>query len=493
MSVDLALAEPATDASRIAARWSDALAAYRQYLAPHEEMTPADEIRLKYLRAFAAFASSIAIAPWAVTGAHLTAYLDARQLQRKSAESYRRHLRVFYEWAVTTGRAPAQPIPGRILHRGIADGWAAALDAFAIAESRRGVAATTTEVRLKNLRAFARDVDEPNPYHVRQEQILEWLGRTAGGAQLASSRRGSLRAFYRWAQSAGKRIDDPCEEPSRRATTRLAGPHWEREIAAWRRAMVALGRTAPTISLRSTRIRAFAITSNVEDPYAVTIDDLTDYLAARRWASETRRSFRATVRSFYGWAEDTGRITHSPATRLAAVRTPIVNGRPAAEHDYALALSRADHLERLGLRLAAELGLRCAEISTVHSSDVRQGPNGWTIIVHGKGRRERTLPLTDDLLTALHARPIGYAFPGQVAGHVSPGWLSKRLCRLLPRGVTLHQLRHRFASIAYNIDRDMITVQRLLGHASPATTQRYLAVPDDRMRTLASAAQLRID
>ncbi|MDQ2740537.1 MAG: site-specific integrase, partial [Actinomycetota bacterium] len=52
---------------------------------------------------------------------------------------------------------------------------------------------------------------------------------------------------------------------------------------------------------------------------------------------------------------------------------------------------------------------------------------------------------------------------------------------------TMHSLRHRFASRAYAVDRDVLTVQDLLGHASPATTQRYVQLPDDAKRRLIEA------
>jgi len=49
-------------------------------------------------------------------------------------------------------------------------------------------------------------------------------------------------------------------------------------------------------------------------------------------------------------------------------------------------------------------------------------------------------------------------------------------------GWTAHTLRHRFATRAYAGDRDILSVQQLLGHSSVATTQRYTAPPDDALR-----------
>lgn len=51
----------------------------------------------------------------------------------------------------------------------------------------------------------------------------------------------------------------------------------------------------------------------------------------------------------------------------------------------------------------------------------------------------------------------------------------------------MHQLRHRFATRAYSVDRDVFTVQELLGHASPATTRRYVLVPRSALRATVKA------
>lgn len=56
-----------------------------------------------------------------------------------------------------------------------------------------------------------------------------------------------------------------------------------------------------------------------------------------------------------------------------------------------------------------------------------------------------------------------------------------------PSGVTMHALRHVFATRTYNVNRDVLAVQRLLGHASAANTQRYVQVSDESMRALVEA------
>lgn len=134
------------------------------------------------------------------------------------------------------------------------------------------------------------------------------------------------------------------------------------------------------------------------------------------------------------------------------------------------------------VRLAAHAGLRCCEICRVHRDDVAQTAAGYTLRVHGKGRKIRVIPITRALALEILAAS-GYLFPGQIDGHLSPAYVSKLVSRALPEGWTAHTLRHRFASRAFiGTGKDIRAVQELLGHASVATTQIYTAVEDDVMR-----------
>ena len=143
------------------------------------------------------------------------------------------------------------------------------------------------------------------------------------------------------------------------------------------------------------------------------------------------------------------------------------------------------------IRLAGEHGLRRAEIAVVHSRDVVHDLLGYSLQVHGKGGRLRYVPLADDVANAI-LDAAGYAFPGKIDGHLSPWWVGKLVSRLLPKGWTTHTLRHRFATVSYAEDHDVFAVQDLMGHASPATTLRYVALADDAKRRLVEASRFRI-
>lgn len=82
----------------------------------------------------------------------------------------------------------------------------------------------------------------------------------------------------------------------------------------------------------------------------------------------------------------------------------------------------------------------------------------------------------------------GRSRAGSRGTHTTADRVGRILSRLLGPGATGHGLRHRFASKAYQGTRDLLAVQQLLGHSSPATTQRYVAVPLDNLRAAVRAA-----
>lgn len=257
---------------------------------------------------------------------------------------------------------------------------------------------------------------------------------------------------------------------------------WSAEVENWCGSLRAAGRPETTIGLRRYHVLRLGREIRV-GPWEVTGDQLTDWAGRQAWGVETRRSVRSSVRGFYGWAEATGRVDRSPAGALAAVRPAQPRPRPAPARAVRTALALSEARVRLMIRLGAELGLRRGEVALVHRDDLVEDLAGWSLVVHGKGGRARTVPMSDDLALAVRVATVdGWAFPGGVDGHLSAHYVGKLVSAALGEGVTMHQLRHRFATCAYAVDTDLLVVQRLLGHASPATTQRYVQTPDEAAR-----------
>lgn len=256
---------------------------------------------------------------------------------------------------------------------------------------------------------------------------------------------------------------------------------WPFLIAAWISALAASGAARTTQRTRAAHLcRAARVLGG--DPRSVTGADLVAYVAGQDWARETRRSVTSSLRSFYRWAAAEGHVEVDPARSLPSVSPAPPRPRPAPEAIYRQALAMATPRERLILRLAAELGLRRAEIAQVHTRDLRDDLMGWSLLVHGKGDRDRVIPLPAGLALELRRQGPGWVFPGDDGGHLSPRWVGKLATRVLPGDWTLHTLRHRFATRAYGLERDLLVVQSILGHSSPATTRRYVLVDEERTR-----------
>ncbi|MCW2754669.1 MAG: hypothetical protein JWQ32_2080 [Marmoricola sp.] len=259
------------------------------------------------------------------------------------------------------------------------------------------------------------------------------------------------------------------------------------ELGKWTAWMRAAGRPETTIGLRVYHVKR-VLTDLGTDPWTLDVEQLVTYLAEQRWAPETRRAYRASLRAFYSWAQACGRRLDSPAHLLPPIRVPRSLPRPTPEQVYRAAWLAADGRGRLMISLAAQCGLRRGEVARLRREDVVPDLFGHSLRVIGKGGHVRNVPLPDQLARDLLACPAGYLFPSPAGGHLTPAHVGVIVSRLLADGWTMHTLRHRCATVAYAVERDLRAVQELLGHAKPETTARYTQVPVDAVRAAVRAA-----
>lgn len=263
----------------------------------------------------------------------------------------------------------------------------------------------------------------------------------------------------------------------------------EREIKRWTVWLRAAGRPDTTIGLRTYHVRR-AMQELDLDPWAVTAEDLMDFLGKHDWAPETRRSYRASLRAFYTWAQATGRRVDNPALLIPSIALPRGVPRPTPETVYQKALLEADERVALMIQLAAKAGLRRGEIAGLRRDMIQEDLVGHSLVFPGKGGHVRRVPLLEDMARDLLERPPGWLFPSTApgGGSLTPAHVGVLVSRALPEGWACHSLRHRFATVAYIRTRDLRAVQELLGHAKPETTARYTQVPDDALRRAVEAA-----
>lgn len=263
-------------------------------------------------------------------------------------------------------------------------------------------------------------------------------------------------------------------------------PVWRVAIDDYLNSQRAAGAPSTTLATRRAHLE-HAARRLLGSPWTITPDELVDWCGRQAWERETRRGRRSTFRSFWGWAVASERTSCNPALALPTIPPGEPRSRPTPDRVYKEGLVAARARDRLILRLAAELGLRRAEVAQVHTDDLIEDLLGWSLLVHGKGGRERVVPLPDGLARTLRDLPEGFVFPGDDHGHLSPRWVGKIASSLLPDHWTMHTLRHRFATLAYDVDKDVFVVQELLGHASPATTRRYVKTRRENLRRTVAA------
>jgi site-specific recombinase XerD len=243
----------------------------------------------------------------------------------------------------------------------------------------------------------------------------------------------------------------------------------------------------------------------------VTYPQLRRFLAQQHTLGYARSSIArrvAAIRSFYRWAEATGRVPSDPSARLGSPRlvarlprvlrpkeaaalaeAPTSGEPPVGSVELAEALR-----DRAVLELLYGSGLRVGEVAGLTLDRVDLGRGRITVL--GKGSRERDVPLSDFAVTALRdylerGRPSMAPRSRTLFFNRRKKPFSERDIRrsmeryaerLLPgRRVSPHTLRHSFATHLLEGGADIRAVQELLGHASVATTQRYTHVSRRRL------------
>lgn len=264
---------------------------------------------------------------------------------------------------------------------------------------------------------------------------------------------------------------------------------WRKSIKGWTDTLRAAGLSAQTIKSRRYKMVHLSTLLMPSGPKDVTTEQIVQVFARQQWKPETRKAYRNTISSFFRWLHKSGRRSDDPSLDVPRVKKPHAHPRPCPDRYIAAAMEMATPSERLMIRLGAECGLRRGEIARVHSDDVVADSAGRSLIVRGKGDKQRIVPLPDDLAgIIMDAR--GYLFPGRFGGHVEESYIGDHISRLLPDGYAAHTLRHRFATTAYAATHDLFVVAELLGHESVETTEHYVAMTPSRLREATAAVRL---
>lgn len=207
----------------------------------------------------------------------------------------------------------------------------------------------------------------------------------------------------------------------------------------------------------------------------------------------------AAIRSWCKWLARHGEIEQSPAALVATPKLPKHLPRvPTIEEMNRMVDAKTEEAaawpsrDRLILELLYGCGIRNAELVGVDLNDIQWANEA--MLVRGKGRKERLVPIGDAAAQAMRAylpergqklaaikkdsAALLLNVRGRGNGRLttrSVGRIVKRmaLAQGLPAEVHPHTLRHAFGTHMLEEGADLRAIQELLGHERLSTTQRY--------------------
>ena len=214
----------------------------------------------------------------------------------------------------------------------------------------------------------------------------------------------------------------------------------------------------------------------------------------RRLSASSHNVYAAALRFLYDAALDRPEVTVRVPRRKQPMRLPVVLTPSEIVRVVCAVPSMA---VRTVLLLVYGAGLRVSEACKLSVADI-DSESMLLHVRHAKRGRERYVMLSARLLAALRAywrrcRPAGPAlFPGRGGkGTLRRESIARAVRRALRRAgidkhVTVHTLRHCFATSLLEQGVDLRTVQVLLGHASLRSTTLYVHISTARVQRLAS-------
>ena len=154
--------------------------------------------------------------------------------------------------------------------------------------------------------------------------------------------------------------------------------------------------------------------------------------------------------------------------------------------------------DRLILELFYFTGIRLSELINLKNKDINYSDS--TILVLGKRKKERLIPLTSDILSKIKklnaSNKRKYLFTTEKGKQISTKQVYRLVNKYLSMVTTLdkkspHILRHTFATHLLNNGADINAIKELLGHANLSATQIYTHNTIEKLKTVYKQAHPR--
>lgn len=246
--------------------------------------------------------------------------------------------------------------------------------------------------------------------------------------------------------------------------------------------------------------------SNIKSVSKEDIKDYIHYLGKQGYATKTLNRKLSTLREYFRFLYSEKEIANLPTNNIKGPKPerPLPKCLSIEEINKLIetAEKRPDmKWQRMSvmLKLMYACGLRVSELVSLPENCINYDKK--QIFVKGKGSKERIIPIADSAIdSVLQYIEIRAAFikgpnknspwlfpSSSKEGHFTRHGFYENIKELAvlsgisPSKVTPHVLRHSFATHLLNKDVDLRAVQKMLGHASIATTEIYTHVANERL------------
>ena len=243
------------------------------------------------------------------------------------------------------------------------------------------------------------------------------------------------------------------------------------------------------------------------------------HLARRGLAKRSIARSLSAVRSFYRFMHRNELVEANPARGVASPKLekylPAYLDRAQIDLLFQMAEVRAwegrfvDVRNLATLELFYSTGMRLSELTGINRVDIDL--LSQQVKVRGKGRKERIIPIGDHAVLALRnyeakrdelTRAMGGKvdraafFLGRTGKRIGVRAVQSAVSAFLAQideeaGLSVHSLRHTFATHLLDAGADLRAVQELLGHASVSTTQIYTHTSVERLKAVYARAHPR--
>ena len=218
-----------------------------------------------------------------------------------------------------------------------------------------------------------------------------------------------------------------------------------------------------------------------------------DYIVLHKYSSAFQNQMTSAIKLFF-------ETIHSTKINIQAIE------RPRREHKLPNVLSKQEVKKiltsstnikhRMMLSLIYACGLRRRELINLKPNDV-DSKRGLLIVRMSKGNKDRIVPISEKTVEMLRDyykmyKPKNWLFEGQIKGEqYSPTSLQEILKFAVKKAgvnkpVTLHWLRHSYATHLLESGTDLRYIQELLGHKSSRTTEIYTHVTTKSIQKIKS-------